>query len=439
MTQNERETKENFKGIFISSAILQDRNLKADEKIVYALIHHYTANGEKHACYLTNERISEITGINYYTLRDRVRPKLKEKGYISTNGGIRSVSREQQNHDTPNSKNTIQRNIKKEEKEIYILPTITLRDSHQSEPDRVNNNPLGGFEIVPDIPEWMNELKPVEPFEQYTDDIQGEPMEKTTNEPLQADERENDPVTDNLNKITSSDEGIDGENAVNGLGEALGVSPTDIYDEETENEPLQENETSKLDDLSNERGDGGTTTHGKPESLPNGEKTTSTGATEPETDNVNNNFIIDRQSMNLQERKEKQAELSRKWVNFKQQVPQMHRADAEMYFKRFLNKVSEYYTGTHINTTQERYMREFNALKPLADWNEQEAAQDIENWISQGYNPDTIKRYLKQKYGEEHDEFVMQKRHEHYSRPIKVTPEYAEWEKNPVGPAPLPF
>lgn len=335
---------------------------------------------------------------------------------------------------------------KEQEKEIYKV-TYLLRDSHQSDTnDKVNNNPLGGFEIVPDVPEWMEELPVTEPFVQYTDDIQGEAMEQTENDTFQADERKNDPdpVTSKLNNITSSD-GIDGENALNGLKMALGVSPTDIYDEEynelfqdDENDPdePQETETSNLAALSDERGDGGTTTHRQGESLSSGEKTTSMGVTDPITDKVNNNFNNDNFNMTVQERKEKQTELSRKWENFKLQVPQMHRADAEMYFKRFLAKVDQYYTGRHIETTQERFTREFNDLKPLADWNEQAAKKDIETWISQGFNPDTLKRYVRQKYGEPHDEFVDAQWKQHHSKPIELNPEYV---KNPNAPYVLPF
>ncbi len=338
-----------------------------------------------------------------------------------------------------------------QEKEIYKV-TYLLRDSHQSDPDPVNNitSDLGIYvdDNTPDVPEWMDELPVTEPFVQYTDDIQGEAMQQTTNNTFQADERENDPdpVTGKVNKITSSDEGIDGENALNGLKVALGVSPTDIYDEETEddlsqadeNDPdePQENETSLNAALSDERGDGGTTTHRQAESLSNGEKTTSTSATDPVNDKDNNNFITDTQNMTVTERKEKQTELSRKWENFKTQVPQMHRADAEMYFSRFLSKVEQYYTGTHIAITQERFTREFNALKPLADWSEDDAKQDVEMWISQGFNPDTLKRYVRQKYGEAHDEFVMAQWKQHHSKPIELNPEYV---KNPNAPYVLPF
>ena len=65
MNPNEQQANREFKGVFIPVQILQNPNLKGDEKITLALIQHYTINGEKHACYLTNERIAEITGINY--------------------------------------------------------------------------------------------------------------------------------------------------------------------------------------------------------------------------------------------------------------------------------------------------------------------------------------------------------------------------------------
>ena len=465
MNSNEQQQKQTIvetnKGIWVSREILQ-MDLTPSEKLVYALLCQLSQM-EKQAAYITNKQVSKITGIAETTVKNKIKPELRKLGLLKTVGIYNDVKHLKGDtkgmHLKGDTKGTPQdmhlkgdgdmhlkgdrgctQKVTQNNNEILqenIKLTYILRDSHQREPDRINNNPLGIYvdSNTPDIPEWMNELKPVEPFEQYTDDIQGEAMEKTTNNTSKTDERENDPVTDN--KITSSDEGIGGENALNGLKVALGVSPDELLQaEETDPDDPQENKTSKLDDLSDKYSDSGITIRRQGESLSNGEKTTSTGATNPVTDNVKNNLNNDTQNMNLQERKEKQVELLQKWVNFKQQVPQMKKSDAEMYFKRFFSKVEDYFTGKHITITQERFIREFNALKPLADWNEEQAKQDIENWISQGFNPDTLKRYVRQKYGEAHDEFVMAKWKEHHSKPIELNPEYV---KNPNAPYVLPF
>ena len=444
MFSNELQQKQSIvetnKGIWVSREILQ-MDLTPSEKLVYALLCQLSQM-EKQAAYITNKQVSQITGIAETTVKNKIKPELRKLGLLQTvgiyndvkhlKGDTKGMHLKGDTKGTPqdmhlkgdgdmhlkgdrgctqkvtqNNNEILQENIKV----TYLLcdsnynedtlskqnVNIVKSDSHQSEPVTVNNKITSDLGIyvdndTPEVPEWMDELPVTEPFEQYTDDIQGEAMQETNNNTFQDDE--NDP-----------------------------------------DEP-QENETSKLAVLSNELGDGGTTTHGQGESLSNGEKTTSTGVIDPVTDNVNNNFITDRQNMNITERKEKQAELTRKWENFKLQVPQMHRADAEMYFSRFLNKVEQYYTGTHINTTQECYTREFNALKPLADWNEQAAKKDVENWICQGFNSETIKRFFKQKYGEAHDEFVMAQWEQHYSKPVELNPEYI---KNPKAPYVLPF
>lgn len=477
MFSNELQQKQSIvetnKGIWVSREILQ-MDLTPSEKLVYALLCQLSQM-EKQAAYITNKQVSQITGIAETTVKNKIKPELRKLGLLQTVGIYNNVKHlkgdtkgmhlkgdtkgtPQDMHlkgdgdmhlkgdrgctkkVTQNNNEILQENIKV----TYLLRdsnynedtlskqdvNIVKSDSYQSEPDRVNNitSDLGIYvdDNTPDVPEWMDEFPVTEPFVQYTDDIQGEAMEKTTNNTFQADERENDPdpVTDKVNNITSSGDEVTEE--YNELFQA---------DENDPDEP-QEIETSNLAALSDERGDGGTTTHRQGESLPSGEKTTSMGVTDPVTDKDNNNFITDTQNMTVQERKEKQTELSRKWENFKEQVPQMHRADAEMYFKRFISKVEQYYTDKHIAITQERFTREFKSLRPLADWNEQAAKKDVENWIGQGFNPDTLKRYVRQKYGEAHDEFVMAQWKQHHSKPIELNPEYV---KNPNAPYVLPF
>lgn len=459
--QHKQSIVETNKGIWVSREILQ-MDLTPSEKLVYALLCQLSQM-EKQAAYITNKQVSQITGIAETTVKNKIKPELRKLGLLQTVGIYNDVmhlkgdtkgmhlkgdgdmhlkgDRGCTQKVIQNNNEILQENIKvtyltsdsnyNEDTLSKQDVNIVKSDCHQSDSDAINNL-TSNLELyvddnTPDVPEWMNELPVTEPFVQYTDDIQGEAMEKT-NELSQADERENDPdpVTDKINNITSS-------------GDEVTEEYNELFqDEETDPDPdePQENETSLNAVLSDERGDGGTTTHRQAESLSNGEKTTSTSATDPVTDKDNNNFITDTQNMTVTERKEKQTELSRKWENFKEQVPQMHRADAEMYFSRFLSKVEQYYTGTHINTTQERFIREFNDLKPLTDWNEEQAKQDVENWIGQGFNPDTLKRYVRQKYGEAHDEFVDAQWKKHHSRPIEVNPEYV---KNPNAPYVLPF
>ena len=443
---------ETNKGIWVSREILQ-MDLTPSEKLVYALLCQLSQM-EKQAAYITNKQVSQITGIAETTVKNKIKPELRKLGLLQTVGIYNDVKHLKGDtkgmHLKGDTKGTPQdmhlkgdgdmhlkgdrgctQKVTQNNNEILqenIKVTYYTSDSHQSDSDAINNL-TSNLELyvednTPDVPEWMDELPVTEPWEQYTEDIQGEAMQQTNNT-FQADERENDPdpVTDKVNITSSGDEVTEEYNEL-------------FQDEETDPDELQENETSLNAVLSDEHNESGTTTHGQGESLPNGEKIASMGVTDPVNDKDNNNLNNDIQNMTVTERKEKQAELSRKWENFKSQVPQMHRADAEMYFSRFLTKVGEYFTGKHIDLTQERFIREFNDLKPLADWNEQAAKKDIETWIAQGFNTDTLKRYVRQKYGESHDEFVMAQWDEHHSRPIELNPEYI---KNPNAPYVLPF
>lgn len=80
-----------FPGLWIPNDILK-LDLKFDEKAILAIIAFYTSKGDRHACYLTNQKLSQITGIPYYAIRDRIKPTLLEKGYIASNGGIKTIS-----------------------------------------------------------------------------------------------------------------------------------------------------------------------------------------------------------------------------------------------------------------------------------------------------------------------------------------------------------
>ncbi len=81
----------NLTGIFIPIGVLQMTDLSANEKLVLSLIDYYTKNGESKACFLTNQQIAELTGINYYYVRNFIKPSLRKKGLIQSNG-VRTVS-----------------------------------------------------------------------------------------------------------------------------------------------------------------------------------------------------------------------------------------------------------------------------------------------------------------------------------------------------------
>ena len=91
MNTEDKTNQNQPKGIFIPFEVLQ-MDLKADEKIVLSIIAYYTEKGKSHACYLTNEQIAEMTGISYYLIRDRIKPALRKKELIASNGGVKNKS-----------------------------------------------------------------------------------------------------------------------------------------------------------------------------------------------------------------------------------------------------------------------------------------------------------------------------------------------------------
>ena len=411
MNQNEQQQTKEFKGVFIPTDILQDPNLKGDEKILLALIDHYTTNGEKHACYLTNEQLADVTGISYHSLRDRVKPHLIQKGYVTTNGGIKSVSRNHdtnrvsrnhdtnrcdeiqqgyrettiqiesvednsetttpmsRNHDTQCRETAIQRNNKKEEKDIITKPILIKRD------DTSANNTVV-IDEVEDIPEWMYDAPTVEPFEQYTDDVQA-----------------TDTVTDKVSNNTDS------------FGDIIADA---LQADEEEQTDLTQYEDVLPSDLSNPNNPflgvpvdylkaDGTITHTDPESLSNGLKTTpvdlSTDKTETDTTDNNKNNTSIPMELTLTERKAKQAEITQKWKNFIQQVPTMDRETADKYLNNFIVAANKYFTGEYIEriTTQWREQFEFTAKPP---YDIEQAKRIVQNGVNQYAEQNTIARTL---------------------------------------------
>lgn len=83
MTTTDGENKE--KGIFIPEKILGLKDLNLTEKIIYSIYYFYTTKGEGH-CDLANETLASTLGIYLDTFK-KAKKRLKDKGYIKTNGG----------------------------------------------------------------------------------------------------------------------------------------------------------------------------------------------------------------------------------------------------------------------------------------------------------------------------------------------------------------
>lgn len=77
----------NGKGIFIPEKILGLKDLNLTEKIIYSIYYFYTFNGDG-SCHLTNETLATTLGITLVTFK-KAKKRLKDKGYIKTNGGIK--------------------------------------------------------------------------------------------------------------------------------------------------------------------------------------------------------------------------------------------------------------------------------------------------------------------------------------------------------------
>lgn len=75
------------KGVFIPAEILGLKDLNLTEKIIYSIYYFYTFNGDG-SCHLTNETLATTLDITLVTFK-KAKKRLKDKGYIKTNGGIK--------------------------------------------------------------------------------------------------------------------------------------------------------------------------------------------------------------------------------------------------------------------------------------------------------------------------------------------------------------
>ena len=76
-----------MKGFFIPLEFGKLKLTQIEEKLL-ATYRYYTIKGDYHHCTLTNKKLAEMLYVNERSIK-RAKKKLKELGYIKTNGGIR--------------------------------------------------------------------------------------------------------------------------------------------------------------------------------------------------------------------------------------------------------------------------------------------------------------------------------------------------------------
>ena len=85
---NRHETHEDKpKGVFIPAEILESTTLNSNEKILFGFYHYYTLYGEKHCCFVLNEKIGQWLNMQERTIQ-RAKKHLLELGLIEVNGVI---------------------------------------------------------------------------------------------------------------------------------------------------------------------------------------------------------------------------------------------------------------------------------------------------------------------------------------------------------------
>lgn len=76
-----------MKGFFIPLEFGKLKLTQIEEKLL-ATYRYYTLKGDYHHCALTNKKLAEMLYVNERSIK-RAKKKLKDLGYIKTNGGIR--------------------------------------------------------------------------------------------------------------------------------------------------------------------------------------------------------------------------------------------------------------------------------------------------------------------------------------------------------------
>lgn len=87
-TKETNKANENH-GIYIPIALAANNDLSWNEKAVYAVYHYFTFHGDLQLCTITKTALSKKLSLPLGTIKDICR-RLKSKGYISTDGGIKT-------------------------------------------------------------------------------------------------------------------------------------------------------------------------------------------------------------------------------------------------------------------------------------------------------------------------------------------------------------
>lgn len=78
-------------GYYIPIALAANKSISWNEKAVYAVYHYFTFNGRAKVCTVSAKGMSERLGIPESTMKS-IRRSLIKRGYISTNGGIKTTA-----------------------------------------------------------------------------------------------------------------------------------------------------------------------------------------------------------------------------------------------------------------------------------------------------------------------------------------------------------
>ena len=215
---NTNKEKKGMKGIFIPIEIFENTNLNLAEKLLYGMIWYYSTHGS--GCRISADNLGKKLGVTGVTVK-RYRQHLKELNLVRSEGyGEKTVYYANDTKVDPKSDTKVDPNIDNDNQEVApsectksdtkvdpksdtkvdndkhrITNDTVLRntddtnlrntgDTDNKELNEEVNNIHGnvsssnvtvtgdedGFvsDDVPEIPVWMHEVPPTEPFEQYT-------------------------------------------------------------------------------------------------------------------------------------------------------------------------------------------------------------------------------------------------------------------------------
>ena len=146
-TTGETKTKTNklmekTTGVFIPMEVLQ-MDLTPIEKIVYAY-YLQLCQCEQGAAFATNENVADVLGISAYTLHDKIKPNLRKKGFIISNGISTTVVKNTTQGVVKNTTENIneKRNIK-DIKEKVKRKVEVMEETTTNKPTNTSSNEVG--------------------------------------------------------------------------------------------------------------------------------------------------------------------------------------------------------------------------------------------------------------------------------------------------------